>query len=154
MYILLEYTMICSLWDFWENTSQLSALLWGTQAVVSWIWREPGSCHLSSLVWKKERKLQCQLFRSLVQNCLKKLSVRYYTEKKKKLQVIVTCDMWHVTHRRLGEVNLLSRFQLPSSSGLGGVLKICSQRINPLISWLITKVLVENPGFTVSLINI
>ena len=31
----------------------------------------------------------------------------------------VTRDKWHVTHDRCGEVKLLSKFQLPSSYGLG-----------------------------------
>ena len=30
----------------------------------------------------------------------------------------IKCDMWHMTHHRWREVNLLSKFQLPSSYGL------------------------------------
>ena len=35
----------------------------------------------------------------------------------------MTCDMWHVTLDKWGEVNLLPRFQIPSSNGFG--MKIC-----------------------------
>ena len=35
----------------------------------------------------------------------------------------MTCDMWHLTRDRYGEVNLLSKFQLPSSYRLG--MKVC-----------------------------
>ena len=31
----------------------------------------------------------------------------------------MTCDWWHMTHYRWGEVNILSKFQLPSSYALG-----------------------------------
>ena len=51
----------------------------------------------------------------------------------------VTCDMLHVTHDRMGEVNLLLKCQLPSSYGLR--VKVCW--INEL-KW-VTEMFVEQP---------
>ena len=49
----------------------------------------------------------------------------------------VTHDMWHLTRDRNGEVNLLSKFQLPSSYGLG--MKVCRRYFHkPSLSELIS----------------
>ena len=55
---------------------------------------------------------------------------------------LVRRDMWHMTHVRWEEVNLLSKFQLYSSllSGNEGLLKIFSQRISQSLNgWISDK---------------
>ena len=78
----------------------------------------------------------------------------YHLTLKKKLVLIcmlitdppLTHDMWHMTHDKWGEVNLLSKFWLPSSKGLGvKILGIFSQRITDSVNHVITKVFLELP---------
>ena len=60
----------------------------------------------------------------------------------------VKCDTWHVTHDRWGEVNLLSKCQVPCSHGLG--VKVFWRiegkgSVTESFAELITKVFVEQP---------
>ena len=55
----------------------------------------------------------------------------------------MTCDSKHMTHG--GKVNMLSKFQFPSSYGLG---------VKVFPTELMSKVFVEQPGYTGSFKNI
>ena len=66
----------------------------------------------------------------------------------------VTHDMWHVTCDMWREVNILKKFQGPSSYGLGVMMswKYLKKKIE--IDWnnqIIMKVFVEQVGYTKSL---
>ena len=63
-----------------------------------------------------------------------------------KIDTFLTCDMWHVTQDRWKEVNLLSKFQLPSSYRLGvKVFWRYFHNKDESIKELMTKVFVEQP---------
>ena len=68
----------------------------------------------------------------------------------------VTCDMWHVTCDMFGLVNILSKFQLPSSFCLWFMIKWRSWGKGSLTQWineLITRLFIEQPGYTGSVKN-
>ena len=85
----------------------------------------------------------------------------FVQKKKKKWQVTcdmwhVTCDMWHVTRGTLWHVtrdmfwgvNILSKFQLPSSYRLWFMILWRSRGngwLNELINYLMTRLFIEQP---------
>ena len=61
----------------------------------------------------------------------------------------MTCDMWHMTHYIWCEVNILSKFQLSGSNGLGIMMLWISGGkgwlTHSLSDWIMTKLFVELP---------
>ena len=53
----------------------------------------------------------------------------------------LTCDMWQLTYDTWWGVNIISKFQLPSSYGL----EERAHLVNEWMNYLITKVIVEQP---------
>ena len=45
-------------------------------------------------------------------------------------QWYVTHDTWHITHYKYGVVNILSKFKVPSSYGLGWTNHVMNERMN------------------------
>ena len=73
--------------------------------------------------------------------------LHHFVRKKEKMWH-VTRDMWHVTHDMFGGVNILSKFQLPSSYCLWFMLLWRSGGKGWLTHWInqsVTEVIVEQP---------
>ena len=70
----------------------------------------------------------------------------------------MTCDMWHVTCDRWGEMHLLSKFQLPSSNGLGFMMLWRLEVKGSLSHWIndegVGRTAPANPSLLNILINI
>ena len=60
---------------------------------------------------------------------------------------LITRDMWHMTHDKYGRINILSKFQLPSSSGLGMRVfrRYFDYRMSQSMNEWVTEVIVEQP---------